>query len=88
MRTSLHSIMKAGIFQYARTPRLDWVADQLGMVTLAGSQVRRGGVPTSTARQPLCQVRANLIASAARSCNAPTSRRSGGLGARRMRSAG
>ena len=43
MRTSLHGIMKSGIFQYAQFPRLEWVAAQLGMVTLSGSQVRGGG---------------------------------------------
>lgn len=29
----------AGVFNYAHTPRNKWIADCLGMVTLAGSQV-------------------------------------------------
>ena len=40
MRSSLHALTKAGIYHYARTARLAWVAEQLGMITLAGSQVR------------------------------------------------
>lgn len=31
--------VSAGVFNYAHTPRNKWIADCLGMVTLAGSQV-------------------------------------------------
>jgi dynein heavy chain len=38
MRRTLHATTKEGIFVYARTPRLQWVHDVIGMVTLSGSQ--------------------------------------------------
>ena len=39
MRASLHQICKEGVFLYAKTPRLQWIDEQLGMVTLLGSQI-------------------------------------------------
>jgi hypothetical protein len=39
MRRTLATVTKEGVFFYAQTPRSRWIADSLGMVTLAGSQV-------------------------------------------------
>jgi dynein heavy chain, axonemal len=39
MKKSLHSIVKEGVFNYAHTPRLSWVAEQLGMTVCVGSQI-------------------------------------------------
>ena len=39
MRASLHAITKEGVFRYAGADRLAWVAEQLGMVAVAGSQI-------------------------------------------------
>lgn len=39
MRRTLYTISKEGVFFYAKTPRSKWIADNLGMVTLAGSQI-------------------------------------------------
>ncbi|RYY38146.1 hypothetical protein EON62_00630, partial [archaeon] len=39
MRSSLHLIMKEGVFMYAKHDRLSWIEEQLGMVALAGSQI-------------------------------------------------
>jgi dynein heavy chain, axonemal len=44
MRSSLHAIAKEGVFKYAGAERLAWVEEQMGMVTLAGSQVRTSPV--------------------------------------------
>jgi len=38
MHSSLWTICKNGVFQYAKTDRLSWVEEQLGMVTCCGSQ--------------------------------------------------
>ena len=40
MRATLQAVTKEGIWNYAQTPRPKWINDSLGMVTLAGSQVR------------------------------------------------
>eukprot|EP00878_Enallax_costatus_P042783 GHUV01050253.1.p1 GENE.GHUV01050253.1~~GHUV01050253.1.p1 ORF type:complete len:324 (+),score=74.27 GHUV01050253.1:623-1594(+) len=39
MRRTLSTVMKEGVWNYAKTPRNKWIVDCLGMVTLAGSQV-------------------------------------------------
>jgi dynein heavy chain, axonemal len=39
MKETLYHISKEGVFYYAKLPREKWIADTLGMVTLAGSQV-------------------------------------------------
>ena len=39
MRASLHGITKAGVYHYAHMDRNAWVEEQLGMVTMVGSQV-------------------------------------------------
>jgi dynein heavy chain len=39
MRSSLQAISKEGVFSYAHASRLDWIAEQLGMVVCAGSQI-------------------------------------------------
>lgn len=39
MKSSLHKIVKEGVFNYASTPRLQWVQDQLGMTVCVGSQI-------------------------------------------------
>jgi dynein heavy chain len=39
MKASLHTISKEGIFNYAKTDRLKWVDQSLGMVGLLGSSV-------------------------------------------------
>ena len=40
MRTTLAAVMKEGVWNYAKASRSRWILDSLGMVTLAGSQVR------------------------------------------------
>ncbi|WIA10356.1 hypothetical protein OEZ85_010548 [Tetradesmus obliquus] len=45
MRRTLAVVMKEGVWNYARTPRAKWIVDCLGMVTLAGSQVRKELTP-------------------------------------------
>nr|Q9SMH3.1 RecName: Full=Dynein-1-alpha heavy chain, flagellar inner arm I1 complex; AltName: Full=1-alpha DHC; AltName: Full=Dynein-1, subspecies f [Chlamydomonas reinhardtii]CAB56598.1 1-alpha dynein heavy chain [Chlamydomonas reinhardtii] len=39
MRKTLYQITKEGIFFYAKTPRTKWISENLGMVTLVGSQI-------------------------------------------------
>lgn len=39
MKETLWQISKEGFFYYAKTARDKWIADNLGMVTLSGSQV-------------------------------------------------
>ena len=39
MRESLHVITKGGVYHYAHMDRNQWVEEQLGMVTMVGSQV-------------------------------------------------
>lgn len=39
MHASLHQITKEGVFHYAHTERDRWIEQNLGMVTLAGSQI-------------------------------------------------
>jgi len=39
MRESLHRISKEGVFYYAKSNRVDWVDQNLGMVGLLGSQI-------------------------------------------------
>ncbi len=39
MVASIRAITKEGVFHYGSTPRIQWIFDSLGMVTLAGSQV-------------------------------------------------
>ena len=39
MRASLHTIAKEGVFYYATTKRTQWIQQNLGMVTLVGSQI-------------------------------------------------
>ena len=39
MKASLQQIMKKGVYQYAKEDRIDWLRGQLGMVSLAGSQI-------------------------------------------------
>ena len=39
MKETLYQIAKEGVFFYAKKPRDKWIADSLGMVTLAGSQI-------------------------------------------------
>jgi dynein heavy chain len=39
MQASLHAISKEGVFNYASTVRTQWIADVLGMVAVAGSQI-------------------------------------------------
>nr|AML30863.1 axonemal inner arm dynein heavy chain 7 [Marsilea vestita] len=39
MRESLFQITKEGVFYYAKSERSDWILKNLGMITLAGSQV-------------------------------------------------
>ena len=39
MVVSLHSISKQGVFVYARSERLQWIHETLGMVTILGSSV-------------------------------------------------
>lgn len=40
MRATLQAFTKEGVWNYAHTPRPTWINASLGMVTLAGSQVR------------------------------------------------
>lgn len=42
MRATLQAVTKEGVWNYAHTPRPAWIGASLGMVTLAGSQVRLG----------------------------------------------
>ena len=39
MLRSLHLIAKEGVFYYAKKRRDQWIKDELGMITLAGSQI-------------------------------------------------
>lgn len=39
MRRTLYQITKEGIFYYAKSQRTKWISDNLGMVTLVGSQI-------------------------------------------------
>ncbi|MEW5308429.1 MAG: hypothetical protein WDW38_000392 [Sanguina aurantia] len=39
MRKTLYQVTKEGIFHYAQAARTKWIADNLGMLTLVGSQV-------------------------------------------------
>lgn len=39
MRRTLYQITKEGAFYYAKTPRTKWILENLGMVTLVGSQI-------------------------------------------------
>ncbi|GLI59150.1 hypothetical protein VaNZ11_000978 [Volvox africanus] len=39
MRKTLYQITKEGIFYYAKSPRTKWISENLGMVTLVGSQI-------------------------------------------------
>ncbi|KAL6757976.1 dynein heavy chain, N-terminal region 1-domain-containing protein, partial [Haematococcus lacustris] len=39
MRRTLYQITKEGVFYYAKTQRTKWIGDNLGMVTLVGSQI-------------------------------------------------
>ena len=39
MVRTLQSITKEAVFHYARTPRLDWISQNLGMVTIVGGQI-------------------------------------------------
>jgi dynein heavy chain len=39
MYSNLLLIMKAGVFNYAKTDRIQWTDDNIGMVTLAGAQI-------------------------------------------------
>lgn len=39
MTRTLQSIMKEAVFYYAKNNRLEWIADNLGMVTIAGGQI-------------------------------------------------
>eukprot|EP00798_Chlamydomonas_sp_ICE-L_P031817 gene31817-7021_t len=39
MRRTLFAITKEGVFYYAKSPRTKWIGDNLGMVTLVGSQI-------------------------------------------------
>lgn len=40
MRATLAAVMKEGVWNYAKASRSRWILDSMGMVTLAGSQVR------------------------------------------------
>ncbi|KAK3269901.1 Dynein heavy chain cytoplasmic, partial [Cymbomonas tetramitiformis] len=39
MRKTLYQITKEGVFYYAKKPRRQWILENLGMVTLVGSQI-------------------------------------------------
>ena len=39
MRRTLYQISKEGVFYYAKSPRTKWILENLGMVTLVGSQI-------------------------------------------------
>ena len=39
MRRTLFQITKEGVFYYAKSPRTKWISENLGMVTLVGSQI-------------------------------------------------
>lgn len=39
MRSTLRAISREGVFHYAKTPRLQWVDDNVGMVALVGTQI-------------------------------------------------
>ena len=39
MKTSLHDIMKEGVYKYANMERSVWIEECLGMVDIAGSQI-------------------------------------------------
>ncbi len=56
MRATLAAVMKEGVWNYSKLSRPRWILDSLGMITLAGSQVRaQGGMvgQPSTAAEPL-----------------------------------
>ena len=55
MFRSLRAITKEGVFTYAKQPRLEWIASVLGMVSLAGSQVRAQGCSQCTEEHLLMQ---------------------------------
>jgi dynein heavy chain len=39
MKSTLHLIVKKAIFLYAKAERVEWIKEQLGMVTIAGTQI-------------------------------------------------
>lgn len=39
MKSTLHSMAKKAVYYYAKTPRVDWIYDNLGMLALVGTQI-------------------------------------------------
>jgi hypothetical protein len=73
MRRTLAAVTKEGVFYYAQTPRSRWISESLGMVTLAGSQVRHC-MPVSLAcvpRTEACKVVGPIMVPKNASCTIP-----------------